>query len=229
MGPRWPVVNSAPAGAYGIPVVWLRLWQFQPARDPAPLQASMNAFVAALLANETPDALDQDPRLAGYRALHTAIGKTGRQYLPAPESLLRRLLRQRALPARTPLVDAYALAAMETRVSIGAHDLAAVDWPVSLSLAVPGEPFHAIGETAATSLTAGEYVYRDAAGRVIGRLECRQALHSRVTHDTRDVLFILQGHATLGGEALIAAAEHLLARLAAGAGRWSAADLMLAA
>lgn len=168
-------------------------------------------FVRDLLAQSSYEAVAAEPALAGYRALHAQLGKTGRQFLPSPESLFKQLFKRGGWRDIDPLVDAYGLVSLRTRVSIGAHDLAHVTLPVRLARTDGSESFVPIGESTPLRLGAGEYAYRDAAGQVLGRMEVRQAAATWVTADTTDVLFILQGHAALPAAVLTATADTLLA------------------
>lgn len=210
--------------AYGIPVVALVVLGLRPGPTAAALAAARDTAVRALCATPL-ESLLADPRLAGYHALHAEIGRRGRQFVPAPESLLRVLHRRRAWRSLSPLIDCYNLVALATCVSIGAHDLARVNLPIALDVLPEEASLVAIGEAAPLRLGKGEYVYRDAQGTLLGRLECRQAAHSCVRDDTRDVLFILQGHRALDRESLLQAADVLTAALATYCGSWESAEV----
>jgi len=195
--------------ALDIPVAFLVVRAVERTRPAATLAAACADFVADLLARTDYGTLAAEPALAGYRDLHQRIGRTGRQYLPSPESLFKQLFKRGCWRPIDQLVDAYSLVSLRTRVSIGAHDLAHLRLPVRLAATVGGETLLPIGELAPVRLSAGEYAYFDADGQVLGRMECRQGNPTRVTADTRDVLFILQGHRGLRGGALHAAATVL--------------------
>jgi DNA/RNA-binding domain of Phe-tRNA-synthetase-like protein len=206
-----------------IPVVFLVLRGFQRQQPPSRAAGAMADYLDTLLAETAGEALLDDPRLAGYRALHAARGKLGRQYLPSPESLFRLLFKRREWRSIDPLVDAYSLVSLQTRVSIGAHDLDCLRLPVQLAPTVGGEQLLVIGEDKALRLGSDEYVYRDADGQLLGRMECRQAVATRVTPATRNLLFILQGHAELRVPALRDAAQVLQDTLRALVGEWKSA------
>jgi DNA/RNA-binding domain of Phe-tRNA-synthetase-like protein len=228
MGLQRPFHKSPRATAYGIPAGFLVVRALTAQRDPAVLQAVVRAYLSQLLTNTTLEAVLKEPRLAGYRALHTMIGKTGRHFIPAPESQFRQLFKRGAWRSLGGLIDCYNLIALQTRVSIGAHDLAHLTLPVTLDSMAGGELLQAIGEASPVPLTRGEYAYRDAAGHLLGRLECRQSNHSRVTAATREVLFIVQGHAALGIADIRATCDTLLSALHTYYGTWSSAELTLA-
>lgn len=197
-------------GALEIPVVFVVARGVARSIDAAVGRAACAEFVATLLATTDYEAVAKAPRLAGYRALHAAVGKTGRQYLPSPESLFRMLFKRGHWRHLDPLVDAYSLVSLRSRVSIGAHDLARLSLPVALGATQGGECFVPIGDGAPLVLGAGEYAYRDAQGQILGRMEIRQAAATCVTATTRDVLFIVQGHAQLPASVLRATAVELV-------------------
>ncbi|MSR15148.1 MAG: hypothetical protein EXR86_11415 [Gammaproteobacteria bacterium] len=220
--------KSLRSTAYGIPVGFLEVRGIVNATESARLAAEIRTFLGDLLATSSLDAVLADPRLTGYQALHARIGKTGRQFVPSPESQFKFLFKRREWRATRVLIDCYSLVSMQTRVSIGAHDLAQLTLPLALEQMQGDDTVTLIGETVPTRVTSGEYCYRDAAGRLLGRLECRQAAHSRITEATRDVLFIVQGHATLGAPEIIATVEALLSALTLYCGGWASATLTLA-
>jgi len=194
-----------------IPVAFLSVTGIERTVPAAVGREAATHFMHELLATSSYESVAAEPALAGYRALHTQLGKTGRQYLPSPESLFKQLLRRGCWREIEPLVDAYSLVSLRTRVSIGAHDLARVTLPVRLARTDGSESFVPIGESTSQRLGAGEYAYRDAAGQVLGRMEIRQAAATCVTPDTHHVLFILQGHAGLPAAVLTATADELMA------------------
>ncbi len=84
-----------------------------------------------------------------------------------------------------------------------------------------------MGETRETTVGAGEYGYVDGAGRVLCRLECRQAEHSRITAATRDPLLVIQGNAAVGRDEVAATAVELQELLARWCGGCARAELTL--
>jgi len=211
--------------ALDIPVAFLTVRGIARERPSTLLAAACTDFVADLIATSNYEHVAAEPALAGYRELHQRIGRTGRQYLPSPESLFKQLFRRGSWRAIEPLVDTYSLVALRTRVSIGAHDLARLSLPVRLAPTRGDETLLPIGEATPLRLGAGEYAYFDADNRVLGRMECRQGDATRVTGDTREVLFILQGHRGLRGSQLRASAAVLVETLAELVGPLGAREL----
>jgi len=140
-----------------IPVAFLLVRGLTRERPAQGVERALADFVAEVLATSTYEALAATPELAGYRDLHARLGKTGRQYLAAPESLFKLMFKRGAWRAVDPLIDAYTLISLQTRVSIGAHDAARLRLPLRLQPTVGGERVLLIGEASPIALSAHEY------------------------------------------------------------------------
>jgi len=170
-----------------------------------------------------PDTLREDPVLEGFRALHRAVGRANRKTVSSPENLLRLVLRSGALPRVNLLVDIYNLVSIQSRLALGAHDLAGVEGDIRLRLTDGTEGFHPLGEGAPKPVAPGEYAYVDDANDVLCRMEVRQVEKSKVGLDTRACFYIVQGNGATPWEAVRAAAEETIAltqRFCGGKVRW---------
>lgn len=150
-----------------------------------------------------------EQRIAGYRTLRERIGRSVRRYPPSPLALHAQFQRRQALLPVNPAVDIYNLVSLVTGLSIGAHDLAAVAGNVRLDTTRGDEVFYPLGSATARPVPAGEYAYLDEQDRVLCRMEYRQSAHSCVTRDSRDCLFIVQGHSGTGHELLLQTAQQV--------------------
>ena len=106
------------------------------------LKAQTLAQVSKDLSSE---AIQTDPILSGFRALHDAIGRSNRKNVASPESLLKLVLQTGGLPRVNLLVDIYNLVSVKTRLSLGAHDLSAISGNVQLRLTDGSETFWPMG------------------------------------------------------------------------------------
>lgn len=213
---------------YGIPVIFMRVTGLTASGNSTALLAARAAWLATLRGHPAIEPLVATPRLAGYRELHQRIGKTGRNFVPSPESQLRLLFKRGVWREINPLVDCYSLLALATQVSIGAHDARRISWPLRLTVATGNESVLLLGDTDPQRLSRGEYVYTDARGRPLGRLECRQAAYSQVTAETTDCVFILEGHASLTLSELRDTADQLLDYLQRFVGTWASVEIVSA-
>ena len=161
--------------------------------------ADLDAFrtgVEARLARELqPGFIEADPVLQGFRKLHDAVGRSNRRFPSSAEALVGLYLRRGIVPRINPVVDIYNLVSLETRLSLGAHDMRHVSGDIRLRMTDGNERFVALGANVPEQVPAGEYAYVDDSAEILCRLEHRQCERSRVTAATRDVFCILQGHA----------------------------------
>jgi DNA/RNA-binding domain of Phe-tRNA-synthetase-like protein len=142
------------------------------------------------------------PEVIAFGDILRRVGVNPRKEQPSVERLLGVALKRGDLPAVNNLVDAYNLVSVRSRCSLGAHDLDWITPPVALRFLTGEESFTPLGRDAAVPVTAGEFGYVDAAGRVLCRLDLLQAEFSKVTADTVNVLLIVEGTATHSPEAL---------------------------
>ena len=157
-----------------------------------------------------PATLSDDPVLKGFRDLHDAIGRSNQRFVAAPENLLRLLLQRGTIPRINLLVDIYNLVSLQSRLALGAHDLARVEGDLELRLTRGTEKFHPLGVPQPTTVGPGEYAYLDGAGDVLCRLEVRQSEKTKVTLATTEVFYIIQGNRATSPEMLQAAADELI-------------------
>jgi DNA/RNA-binding domain of Phe-tRNA-synthetase-like protein len=150
-----------------------------------------------------------DPILTGFRELHTAIGRSNRDNVAASENLLRLLEKRDSIPRINPVVDLYNLVSLQTRLALGAHDLNKLEGHARLVLTSGNERFLPLGSDELKQIYPDEYAYSDDR-EIICRLETRQVDKTKVTTDTTDVLYIIQGNQHTSEEYLDAAVERLV-------------------
>jgi DNA/RNA-binding domain of Phe-tRNA-synthetase-like protein len=153
----------------------------------------------------------QDPVLAGFRELHTAVGRSNRDYPASPEMLVKQLTRFGTIPRVNLLVDIYNTVSIETRLALGAHDVTAISGgTVALGLTTGEELFHPIGSPEPKPVFPGEYAYMDSTREIICRMEVRQVEKTKVTTDSSSCFYILQGNPNTPNGYIADAAERLV-------------------
>lgn len=154
----------------------------------------------------SPAFIESDPILAGYRALHTAVGRSNKRFVSSTEAMIRSYLRVQSLAQVNPAVDIYNRLSLETLLSIGAHDVAKIDGDVFFRETDGSERFVALGHdprhprepgesVKPAPISAGEYGYADSANDMLCRMECRQADKSKLDALSTNCVFIVQGNA----------------------------------
>ncbi len=151
-----------------------------------------------------------DPVLAGFRTLHSLIGRSNRDFIASPENLLKLLTKRGDLPRINLVVDIYNLISLKYHLALGAHDQAKIDGSVRLALTAGNERYLPLGGDETKPIFAGEYAYIDDSD-VLCRMEVRQAEKTKVGLDTTACFYIVQGNAATDEAYLAQATTELIA------------------
>lgn len=154
----------------------------------------IDVHVKRLLKNNSLEVLKEDRIIQGFYELHKEVGIPKRKNLPASENLLKNLLKKQEFHKINPLVDLYNLISMDTKLALGAHDLDKTEGNISLRLTQGNENYIPLGSVEAKEVKAGIYSYIDDANDIICYSEIRQVDKTKVTEESKDVFFILQGN-----------------------------------
>ncbi len=152
-----------------------------------------------------------DPILEGYNLLHDAFGVKRRKTIPASENLIRLVRKNGDLFSVNQAVDIYNLISLESKLALGAHDIDHIDGNFTLRLTDGSESFIPIGQSESIGVKAGEYCYCDDSNAVLCRLEVRQVEKTKVTEETRNIVYIVQGNEATPYELLRKTAEKIIA------------------
>lgn len=140
------------------------------------------------------------PAIEEYHRIHSMFGVQNEP--PAPEKLLSFIRRKRDFTSTSAVVDSYNIVSTRTLLSIGAHDISKFPAPITLRKCEADDVYIPLGQTERQDLT-GEYAYIDADNRVICRLEVLQGDHSKVTRESTDIAFFLQGNEKIAPATLL--------------------------
>ena len=154
----------------------------------------IDVHVKRLLENNSLESLKKNQVIQGFYELHKEVGIPKRKNLPASENLLKNLLKKQEFHKINPLVDLYNLISMDTKLALGAHDLDKTEGNISLRLTQGNENYIPLGSEEAKEVKAGIYSYIDDANDIICFSEIRQVDKTKVTEESKDVFFIVQGN-----------------------------------
>jgi DNA/RNA-binding domain of Phe-tRNA-synthetase-like protein len=140
--------------------------------------------------------IKEDPIIMGFRNLHEAVGAPNRKNLSASENLYKFLEKRGDIPHINLLVDIYNSISLKYKLALGAHDWDRIDGNVHLRFTDGTEKFIPLGETEPKPIRAGEYSYIDDSNEIICYLDVRQIDKTKVTLDTHNVFFVVQGNAS---------------------------------
>ncbi|WP_250282373.1 MULTISPECIES: phenylalanine--tRNA ligase beta subunit-related protein [unclassified Frankia] len=195
----------------GLTGVYFVMGNLRNRKDDEQFDSLLAGTLAGLPSFPSNEDFKSDPVLAGFRDLHTAVGRSNRENVASPENLLRLIRRTGTLPRINLLVDIYNLVSLRTRLALGAHDLAAVDGDIRLTSTTGAERFVPLGATEPKPVPAGEYGYIDGAGEIICRMETRQVEKTKVVLDTTECFYIVQGNRATDASYVWDAANELIA------------------
>lgn len=133
------------------------------------------------------------PEVLSYRKMYKEMGIDWHSRRPSPEALLRRITQGKDLYTVNTCVDAYNLAVIKNRVSVGAFDLDNISQPVVLKIAQGGEKILLLGNDEETALKAGEVSYFDKKGPYNLDYNYRDAQRTAVQNATKNILINIDG------------------------------------
>ncbi|HWF80411.1 MAG TPA: phenylalanine--tRNA ligase beta subunit-related protein [Streptosporangiaceae bacterium] len=153
--------------------------------------------------------------VAAWRQAYQGFGAKPKRTRPSVEALLRRL--DAGLPRIDRLTDVYNAMSVRHVVPVGGEDLDRYTGAARLVRAVGGEPFDTTrdGQPVVDHPEPGEVVWRDDAGVTCRAWNWRQCVRTRITYSTTRAMFIFDGLAELGADALEAARVDLIEHLSA--------------
>jgi len=157
---------------------------------------------------------EQLPHVAAWREAYRAFGAKPQRTRNSLEALLRRAAT--GLPRVNRLTDCYNAVSVLHQIPVGGEDLTRYAGAPRLVRATGDEPFDTTAEGVAVTEhpDPGEVVWCDDAGVTCRRWNWRQARRTQLRQDTTAALFILDALDPVTGQALLAAADDLTARLA---------------
>jgi len=162
---------------------------------PPDLASAFAAEQAAVRARIGDTPLSEIPMLAAWRRVFRAFGVDPTQYRSAAEALLRRLVKQGALPAVGTLVDLANLVSIRYALPVAVFDDRAVSGGTLVRFARGDERWADLGASLTEHPETGEVVFVDDADVVSARRWCwRQSAASAVRDDTREILVTVEGH-----------------------------------
>ncbi len=154
--------------------------------------------------------LKSDEILEGFYALHAEVNVPRRKIIPASENLIRLLQKKQDMFSINKAVDIYNILSMESKLALGAHDIDHVFGDIHLQLTTGKESYVPLGCSDSKPVKSGEYAYIDEADDILCWLEVRQVEKDKVTEDTKNVFYIVQGNEKTPEELLRKTAEEII-------------------
>lgn len=154
------------------------------------------------------------PDLVPYRDAFEAVGINPNRFPSSIEAMGKRILNGGALPEIHPVIDLVNGFSLQFAVPMGAHDLDQLGGDLQVRFSRAGEPFVPLGSEQEEQLPAGELIYGDATRVRTRRWMWRQSEWGKVTADSRNILFPVDGFSDQNLKQVLEARDHLARHLA---------------
>ena len=138
--------------------------------------------------------LKSDKVIEGFYELHQKVGVPRRKNLPASENLIKLLIKREDLVHINKAVDIYNIISIDSKLCLGAHDIDKVSGNVTLKICNGTENFIPLGSEEAKLINNGEYSFVDDSNDVICWLDIRQVDKTKVTEESKNILYFIIGN-----------------------------------
>lgn len=138
--------------------------------------------------------IKNDNVIEGFYELHQAVGVPRRKNLPASENLIKLLTKREELVHINKAVDIYNIISIDSKLCLGAHDIDKVSGNVNLKITDGTENFIPLGSEEKKSIKQGEYSFVDDDNDVICWLDIRQVDKTKVTENSKNILYLVIGN-----------------------------------
>lgn len=151
-----------------------------------------------------------DPILEGFHILHDNVGVKRRKNIPASENLIKLLLKNRGMAFINKAVDIYNLISLDSKLTLGAHNMEYVDGNMTLRFTDGTEKYVPLGQDEPVPVNPHEYCYCDDANEVLCRMEIRQVNKTKVDETATNVCYIIEGNEATPDELVRKTAQEVI-------------------
>ncbi|HWR39395.1 MAG TPA: phenylalanine--tRNA ligase beta subunit-related protein [Patescibacteria group bacterium] len=151
----------------------------------------------------------EDAGILPYREAFTQLGMNPNKFMSSIEAMASRIEKKKGFPQINPVVDLGNAVSLKYLVPLGAHDTDSAAGDIQVRFSQAGDRFIPFGELAAELLEAGELIYSVGDRVKTRRWIWRQSEEGKVTEDSRNVFFPLDGFSDSNQAAVIAARDEL--------------------
>ena len=151
--------------------------------------------------------------IAPYREAFARLGINPNKFLSSIEAMASRIEKKKGFPSINPVVDLGNAMSLKYLLPMGAHDIDAASGDIQVRFSRQGDLFTPFGETAAEVLENDELIY-SAGDRVkTRRWIWRQSEEGKVTEESRNIFFPIDGFSDGKLERVLAARDELAEQL----------------
>ena len=150
----------------------------------------LEEVVTSTAKNYAGKSISDHPKVRDWRTAHRSFGSSKPASL---EALLKRVVKNHALPTINALVDLYNTISIQYELPIGAYDLDQITDHLSLTFADGSETFIPLGKTSAEPVLSGEVIYRDEKEVLCSKWNYRQSDRAKIERSTKNAVIFLEG------------------------------------
>ena len=156
----------------------------------------------------------EEPDILPYREAFRALNINPNKYFCSIEALFTRIAKGKGMPHINPVVDLGNAVSLKYTLPMGAYDLDGSKEDICIRLARPEDTFLEFGGEKEETPDLGEVVY--AVGNQVRtrRWTWRQSENGKITPDSTDIFFPIDGFTDFNRDRVIAAREELKERIA---------------
>ncbi|MBS4913375.1 MAG: hypothetical protein KHZ77_04325 [Veillonella sp.] len=151
----------------------------------------------------------EEAEILPYREAFRALNINPNKYLCSIEALFTRIAKGKGMPHINPVVDLVNAISLKYTLPMGAHDLGGSSEDICIRLAQTGDTFLPFGNDVEETPDPGEVVYAVGAQVRTRRWTWRQSEHGKITTDSTDIFFPIDGFTDINQEQLIIARDEL--------------------
>lgn len=132
-------------------------------------------------------------KLIDWREAYRSFGYKPSSTRCSAEALLRRALKDNALPDINPMVNLYNSISLKHTLPMGADDLDRLEGDLRLTIAKGDEPFVALGGGEKETAIPGEVIYRDDKEITCKAWNWRECDKTKLTAQTKNAALVIEG------------------------------------
>ena len=155
------------------------------------------------------DKIKESPKIVPYRNAFTKLGFNPNKFAPSVEALISRILKKGELPGINNIVDLVNAISIKYILPIGAHDMDLLKDDITVRFSVAGDRFIPFGAAEPEILDAGELVYAGGNKIKTRRWIWRQSEQGKITEDSTNIFFPIDGFIDENYESVISARDEL--------------------
>lgn len=149
------------------------------------------------------------PNIKAYRDAFATLGMNPNKFMCSIEALAKRVQKGAKLPHINPIVDLGNALSVKYQFSMGAHDLRRLDADLEVRFSAADDRFLPMGGAEPETMPEGELVYVSGHTVKTRRWIWRQSDDGKITEDTCDVFFPIDGFADINHDQVLQARDEL--------------------